>query len=122
MVQRIDKAENDQDESYRLLYFYAIQYGLYVILFFLNCFADAEPKVKIVHTNCSPNSPVNFKKIIQIRTNFLTNQIVLMKKQQQRNKIRFLLIGWRIIKNKYGKMEIWSIFIIIMGPLDDYGG
>ena len=45
MVQRIDKAEYDQDESNRLLYFYAIQYGLYVIMFFLNCFADAEPKV-----------------------------------------------------------------------------
>ena len=48
MVQRIDKAEYDQDESNRLLYFYAIQYGLYVIMFFLNCFADAEPKVIII--------------------------------------------------------------------------
>ena len=50
MVQRIDKAEYDQDESNRLLYFYAIQYGLYAILFFLNCFADAEPKVIIINT------------------------------------------------------------------------
>ena len=49
MVQRIDKAEYDQDESNRLLYFYAIQYGLYAILFFLNCFADAEPKVIIIN-------------------------------------------------------------------------
>ena len=49
MVQRIDKAGYDQDESNRLLYFYAIQYGLYVILFLLNCFADAEPKVRIIY-------------------------------------------------------------------------
>ena len=49
MVQRIDEAEYDQDESYRLLYFYAIQYVLYVILFFLNCFADAEPQVMIIY-------------------------------------------------------------------------
>ena len=49
MVQRIDKDEYDQDESNRLLYFCAIQYGLYVIMFFLNCFADAEPKVIIIY-------------------------------------------------------------------------
>ena len=45
-VQRADKMEYDQDESDRLLYFYAFQYGLYMALFFLNCFADSsESKV-----------------------------------------------------------------------------
>ena len=45
-VQRADKPEYDQDESDRLLYFYAFQYGLYIALFFLNCFADSsESKV-----------------------------------------------------------------------------
>ena len=93
MVQRIDKAEYDQDESNRLLFFYAIQYGLYVIMFFLNCFADAEPKVIIIYV---------MQVVHQIHQwlfwkyrfswNFLTNQIVLMTKQQQRNKIRFILI------------------------------
>ena len=40
--------EYDQDESDRLLYFYAFQYGLYMALFFLNCFADSS-KSKVSH-------------------------------------------------------------------------
>ena len=70
MVQRIDKAEYDQDESNRLLYFYAIQYGLYVILFFLNCFADAEPKVIIF----------NFRQVVQLIHQWINNMQILTKK------------------------------------------
>ena len=46
IVQRKDNLEEYYiDETNRLLYFYAIQYGLHGLLFFLNCVADTEPKV-----------------------------------------------------------------------------
>ena len=48
ITQRKDDLEYyDMDETNRLLYFYAIQYGLHGLLFFLNCVADTEPKVNI---------------------------------------------------------------------------
>ena len=34
----------DPDASDQLLYFYAIQYGLHVLMFFLNCIVDVKPK------------------------------------------------------------------------------
>ena len=44
VVQRIDNPNFDPDATNRLIYFFGTQYGLHVLLFLLNCFADSEPK------------------------------------------------------------------------------
>jgi hypothetical protein len=56
------KMDDNSQEFYapatdRVLIFYAIQYGLAILLFTLNCFADAEPKkfdeqIKLLKNPC----------------------------------------------------------------------
>ena len=58
----------DPDASDQLLYFYAIQYGLHVLLFFLNCIVDVKPKkyderIKILKNPCPKLDSAYFSRL-----------------------------------------------------------
>ena len=43
MVQKMSNPNLDPNVTNLLIYFFGTQYGLHILLFLLNCFADAEP-------------------------------------------------------------------------------
>ncbi len=93
---KIDSEElayNDPDATDRVLVVYSIQYGLVVIMFVLNCFADAEPKkyderIKILKNPCP-----------QLKASFLSRLTYVWATP----------LLWRGFRNPLTAKDLWNV-------------